>query len=154
MTLSLISLSEFVNILSVASYVTFLRHCYLDLNIWHFFKNIFFKNQGHYINNLNLSYLTWTISSSISHLEPNAPKFWPRITLKKQTSFLWGIKLVAFPLKRFTFNKLVFLVLFKLLRFFNSFCLNINTTYSFLLITTNINFFTFYSSFYFKVHNF
>jgi hypothetical protein len=32
--------------------------------------------------------------------------------------------------------------------------LNINTTYSFLLITTNINFFTFYSSFYFKVHNF
>lgn len=154
MNLVLINSFEVFNILNTTSYVYFLRHYYLDLNIWYFFKNIYLQSQGYYVNNLSLSYSRWTINSSVHNLEPIISKFWPRINLKRRVNFLWGIRAVAFPLKRVTFNKLTFLILFILLRFFNSFSPNVNTTYSFLLLTTNVNFLTFYSSFYFKVHNF
>ena len=139
--LILINCIEFLNIVNRTSYIYALRHYYLDLNVWYFFKNIYFRNQGHYINNLNLSYLNWTINSSVQQLRPNINKHWPRIRLKKHMNFLWGIRVVTFSLKRITFNKLTFLILFLLLRFFNSFNYNINTSYSFILLTTSINFF-------------
>ena len=154
MCVTLIDSLEFLNSLKHISIIQLLRHFYLDLNIWYFFKYLCFSNQGHYLSNLNLSYTYWTLKSNTSQLNLRTVNTWPRLTLLKNTNFLLNTRLVALNLKRLKFNKITFLVLFILLQPFINVTKNINITYAFILIQRNFNFLIFYSSFYFKIHNF
>ncbi len=136
------------------SYINLISYYYLDLNIWHFFKNILFKDQGVLINSISSSFSFHAVSDSINNLGPSTNESWTRLKVSNKTRYLKEIKVLPFALKKQTFNKITFLILFLLLQPFSSFRNGVNTTFSFLLISNNINLITFYSCFYFKVYNF
>ena len=145
------------NFLQTLKYITpfkLLKFYYIDLNVWYFFKHIFFKNQGIYVNNSNLSYTYWTLQSNITQLTLKNSQSWPHLNKFNNVALLKNTRIVSFSLSKISFNKVTFLILFLLLEPFTNFLKTINITYSFLFVPSKINFFIFYSYFYFRVYNF
>jgi hypothetical protein len=131
-----------------------LSYYYLDSNVWHFYKNLTLKNNGSLTNNLSLSLTSKTLFDSISNLSQPKTLWWTRLKTRSKLYYLKEIRLLPFALKKNVFNSIVFLILFTLVQPITCFLQRTNMTYSFLFISNNINLFTFYSYFYFKVYNF
>jgi hypothetical protein len=132
----------------------FLSYYYLDSNVWHFYRNLTFKNSGSLTNNISLSLVSKTLFDNILSLSQPKISSWTRLKTQSKLYYLKEVRLLPFALKKNTFNSVVFLILFVLAQPLTSFLQRTNLTYSFLFISNNINLFTFYSYFYFKVYNF
>ena len=131
-----------------------LVYYYLDSNVWYFYKNLAFKNNGSLTNNLSLSLTNKALLDNILNLTHLKASPWTRLKTYNKLYYLKEVRLLPFALKKNAFNRLVFLILFLLTQPVASFPNHTNMTYSFLFISNNVNLFTFYSYFYFRVYNF
>lgn len=131
-----------------------LSHYYVDLNVWYFYRNLVFSNQGALVNNLSLSITTKTLTTTILNLSQIKASPWTRLMSNSKKCYLNEIRVLPFALKKNVFNNITFLILFILTQPLTSFAWRLNTTYSFVLVSNNINLFIFYSYFYFKIYNF
>ena len=136
------------------SILTFLQNFYLNLNIWYFYKNFLFNNQGILISNFTKSVQYNSLSNNILNLKTFKILKWERLKTKQTHYYIKEIKILPFSIQKVTFNKLTFLIIFLLLQPLYTFNKYINISYSFLFLTKNSYLFPFFSAFYFKVYNY
>ena len=150
----LLNSTLFFNTYSQLVVSIYLVYYYLDSNVWHFYRNLAFKNNGSLTNNLSLSLTSKALLDNISNLTHLKVSSWTRLKIHSKLYYLKEVRLLPFALKKNAFNRIVFLILFLLAQPMASFLNHTNMTYSFLFISNNVNLFTFYSYFYFRVYNF
>ena len=146
--------TSFFNVHTLSTLGLSLSYYYLDSNIWYFYRNAILKNNGSLTNNLSLSLTSKILYDNILRLSQSEILPWTRLKTSRKKYYLSEVRLVPFALKKNVFNIMVFLILFVLTQPTASFMHRTNVTYSFLFISNNINLFTFYNCFYFKVYNF
>ena len=132
----------------------FVRKSYLDLNIWYFFKNLYFINKGNLSNNFNISIIYWTLHNGYHSLLRVENSYDLYVHSKFIVNYVKEIKIIRSTLNKKILNRATFLIVFILLRPFSTFLNSINISYSFLFLCRISNFFIFYNAFYFKVFNY
>ena len=121
--------------------------------IFSFYKTLIFKSKGLVTNNITNSYNYLTIKKSaelfnISNLQ--------KITTHNNeiNNYVKPIKVLNFFIKKYKFNKMVFIVLMYIIQF-NIYYYNCtNFSYSFIYTPNIINFYNFYNYYYFKIYNY
>lgn len=131
-----------------------LRSIYLDLNLWYFFKNLYFVNRGNLSSNFNISVVYWTLNNSYHNLPKVSYYSTTYFRPKPIANYIKEIRILLTSLNKKTFNRITLLIVLLLLKPFSTFLNYINISYSFLLLCKGSNFFIFYNAFYFKVFNY
>lgn len=149
----LLSLFPYIRDFRVSS-KNHLRKIYLDLNIWWFFKNLYFTNRGNLSSNFNISVIYWTLDNGYHNLPKIQGLNTTYLKPKPITNYIKEIRILLTSLNKKTFNRVTLLIIFLLLKPFSTFLNHINISYSFLSLCKSSNLLIFYNAFYFRVFNY
>lgn len=121
--------------------------------IWYFFQKCIFWKKGVIITNLNLSYDFWLVTKSVSFISTHVT-----IPLSFNVSctrlYVKNVRIFNFFSKYRKLN-LSYILIFMLTLRFNFIYVNINRLlYPYLILTSEILFFSFNNYFYFRIYNY
>lgn len=132
-----------------------LNNVFLNNNLWNFFQNIVFTNQGLLTNNVTNSYTSYCLRKNYRYGKPWFPSK-NALLIKNHLSLVYfkNILILNFSfLKKYFKRSILIIFFFTMLP--NIGFLNIfKITHSFVILQKLLYLTPFYSTFYFKVHNF
>ena len=140
--------------LTLIKYENLIKFYYLDLNTWSFYKNLWTRNRGALLSNIDLSYVYQNINNHLTYLDIKTPKVWNCKQTKSISLYNTPVTVIPFNFKKQIFNKITIIILLTLLKLYTPFIKTTNFSQAFVFIPLHLNLFNFYSAFYMRVYNF